>query len=155
MAAETDVAPSKILRDRDLVALAQSRVQSSDSIMTMLPKLARAESARLFRAHRKASRLSEGELPTRREAGTTHPRSSLNHTDIKDRVAALKAAMAELASEHSIPHDVLLQPAIVKSLGAQSRIDVEQVLVDSGARPWQVELSAPVLANTMADLDSA
>ncbi|WP_240372246.1 HRDC domain-containing protein [Brevibacterium zhoupengii] len=155
MAAESDTAPSRILRDRDLVALAQSRVQSSDDIMATWPKLSRADSGRLYRAYRKATRLTTDELPARKETHTAQSRSPFSHTDIKDRVAALKATMADLAEEHTIPHDVLLQPAIVKALGAQSGVDVEEFLFDRGARQWQVGLSAPALRSTLESLPRA
>ncbi|GAA1841761.1 HRDC domain-containing protein [Brevibacterium marinum] len=155
MAAEADIAPSRIMRDRDLVALAQSRVRSSDDIMTQRPKLSRADSARLFRAFRKATRLPVDELPPRKEPNPQQSRSSFSHTDLKERIAVLKGAMAKLAEDREIPHDVLLQPAIVKALGAESGVDVEQFLVERGARPWQVELSAPVLTDAIAKLPAA
>ncbi|MDN6158171.1 MAG: HRDC domain-containing protein [Brevibacterium sp.] len=154
MAAESDTAPSRILRDRDLVALAQSRPHSSDDIMAKWPKLSRSDSGRLFRAYRKANGLPADELPTRKETSSA-ARTPYNHTDIKDRVAALRTAMAELAEEHTIPHDVLLQPAIVKALAAQSGVDVAEFLHERGARQWQIELSAPVLSSTLEDLPSA
>lgn len=152
VAADDDVAPSRILRDRDLVALAQTRVQTSDDIMKLWPRLPRSIAGRLYRAHHKATRMTEDELPARREAGAQGPRSPLSHTDIKERVAALKTAMSELAEKLTIPHDLLLQPAIVKALGAQPRVDVEEFLAEHGARPWQVELSAPVLTATVKTL---
>ncbi len=154
MASKADLAPSKVLRDRDLVALAQSGVKSSDDIMTQWRRLSRAEAARLFRAYRKASRLTADELPRRQERG--HQQSTpFSHTDLKDRVAALKSVMAELAESLSIPHDVLLQPAIVKSLAAQTHVDVADYLAEAGARPWQIELSAPVLTKTLTGLPRA
>ena len=151
MAREADLAPSKILRDRDLVALAQSGVKSSDDILTQWRRLSRAEAARLFRAYRKASRLGAEELPGRFERGRSK-RSEFNPAELKERVAALKAAMSELSEELTIPHDVLLQPAIVKSLAAESNVDVEDYLAEAGARPWQIELSAPVLRKALAGL---
>lgn len=154
MASESDTAPSRILRDRDLVALAQSRPHSSDDIMAKWPKLSRSDAGRLFRAYRKANGLPADELPTRKEAGSA-ARTPYNHADIKDRVAALKAAMAELAEEHTIPHDVMLQPALVKALAAQSGVDVAEFLHERGARPWQIELSAPALSSTLEDLPTA
>ncbi|UVI34598.1 ribonuclease D [Brevibacterium spongiae] len=154
MAFESDIAPSKVLRDRDLVALAQSGVKSSDDIMTKWRRLSRAEAARLFRAYRKASRLTAEELPPK-QAGGRERRSPFSHTDLKDRVAALKSAMAELSESLTIPHDVLLQPALVKSLAAQPVVDVADYLAEAGARPWQVELSAPVLEKSLATLPRA
>lgn len=151
MAREADLAPTKILRDRELVALAQSGVKSSDDILAQWRRLSRAEAARLFRAYRKASRLGTEELPGRSERGRSK-RSEFNPAELKERVAALKAAISELSEELTIPHDVLLQPAIVKSLAAESSVDVEAYLAEAGARPWQIELSAPVLKKTLAGL---
>ena len=151
MAREADLAPTKILRDRELVALAQSGVKSSDDILAQWRRLSRAEAARLFRAYRKASRLGAEELPGRSERGRSK-RSTFNPTELKERVAALKTAMSELSEELTIPHDVLLQPALVKSLAAESNVDVEDYLAEAGARPWQVELSAPVLQKALAGL---
>ncbi|MGZ1491998.1 HRDC domain-containing protein [Brevibacterium sediminis] len=154
MAREADLAPTKILRDRELVALAQSGVKSSDDILAQWRRLSRAEAARLFRAYRKASRLGAEELPGRSERGRSK-RSAFDPAELKERVAALKAAMSELSEELTIPHDVLLQPAIVKSLAAESSVDVEDYLAEAGARPWQIELSAPVLKKTLAGLPQA
>lgn len=154
MAREADLAPTKILRDRELVALAQSGVKSSDDILAQWRRLSRAEAARLFRAYRKASRLGAEELPGRSERGRSK-RSAFNPAELKERVAALKAAMSELSEELTIPHDVLLQPAIVKSLAAESSVDVEDYLAEAGARPWQIELSAPALKKTLAGLPQA
>ncbi|MGO3180584.1 MAG: HRDC domain-containing protein, partial [Brevibacterium linens] len=148
------LAPTKILRDRELVALAQSGVKSSDDILAQRRRLSRAEAARLFRAYRKASRLGVEELPGRSERGRPK-RSEFNPAEVKERVAALKAAMSELSEELTIPHDVLLQPAIVKSLAAESSVDVEAYLAEAGARPWQIELSAPVLKKALAGLPPA
>ena len=89
--------------------------------------------------------------PGRFERGRSK-RSAFNPAELKERVAALKAAMSELSDELTIPHDVLLQPAIVKSLAAESNVDVEDYLAEAGARPWQVELSAPMLQKALAGL---
>ena len=151
MAREADLAPTKILRDRELVALAQSGVKSSDDILAQWRRLSRAEAARLFRAYRKASRLGADELPGRSERGRSK-RSEFNPAELKERVAALKSAMSQLSEELTIPHDILLQPALVKSLAAESGVDVKDHLAEAGARPWQIELSAPVLKKTLAGL---
>lgn len=154
MAREADLAPTKILRDRELIALAQSGVKSSDDILAQSRRLSRAEAARFFRAYRKASRLGVEELPGRSERGRSQ-RTEFNPAELKERVAALKAAMSELSEALTIPHDVLLQPAIVKSLAAESSVDVDGYLAEAGARPWQIELSAPVLKKTLAGLPQA
>lgn len=154
MAYEADIAPSKVLRDRELIALAQSGVKSSDDILDTCRRLSRSSASRFFRAYRKATRLTAEELPTRSQS-SGNSQSPFSHTDLKDRVAALKSAMSGLSEELTIPHDVLLQPAIVKSLAAQPRVDVTTFLTEQGARPWQVELSEPVLTAALQELPRA
>jgi ribonuclease D len=151
MARESDIAPSRLLRDRELIALARSGVKSSDDIMATWRRLSRAEASRLFRAYRKASRLRAEDLPPRQEKPRQR-QSPFSHTELKERVAALKSTMSELSQKLTIPHDVLLQPALVKSLAAQSGVDVGDFLAEAGARPWQIELSAPVLTDALARL---
>ncbi|MCM1012641.1 MULTISPECIES: HRDC domain-containing protein [unclassified Brevibacterium] len=151
MAAETDLAPSKVLRDRELIDLARARVRSSDDILDRWPRLSRTESVRLFRALRKAGQLTPEELPPKRER-SSQPRSPFSHTELKERTAALRTAVAEVAAAQTMPHEVLLQPAIVKSLAASGRTDVEEFLTERGARPWQVELTTPALSAALAAL---
>ncbi|KZE19051.1 MULTISPECIES: HRDC domain-containing protein [Brevibacterium] len=154
MASEVDIAPSKVLRDRELIDMARSRARSSDDLLGRWSRLSRADAARLFRALRRAARLTPDELPPKREPSRL-PRSPFSHTEIKERTAALKAAVAEVAEEHTIPHDVLLQPALVKSLAASGREDVEAFLTEHGGRPWQVALTAPPLSAALDELPRA
>lgn len=154
LAKETDCAPTRILRDRDLITLAQSKVASSRDIMAIWPKLSRAESVRFYRAYYKASRLRAEELSPRKEP-VEHTHSPFGHAELKDRTAALKSVIGGLSEEIGIPHDILLQPAIVKRLAAQRTTEVEQFLEAQGARAWQVELTSPVLEDALAELSQA
>src|SRR5699024_1421892 len=139
MARESDIAPSRLLRDRELIALARSGVKSSDDIMATWRRLSRAEAARLFRAYRKASRLRAEDLPPRPEKPPQR-QSPFRHTEPKQRGAALKTATPPR------------QQPLVKSLAAQSGVDVGASLAEAGARPWQIDLSAPVLTDALARL---
>src|SRR5699024_7315415 len=93
-------------------------------------------------------------LPPRHEKPRQR-QSPFTHTDLKERVAALKSAMSDQSQKLAIPHDELLQPALVKTLTAQSHVDVGAFLAEAGARPWQIELSAPVLTDALARLPRA
>ena len=59
--------------------------------------------------------------------------------------------MRELSDATGIPHDLLLQPALVRSAAALPDPGdpeaLEDLLVDFGARQWQRELSLPVLVD--------
>ena len=70
------------------------------------------------------------------------------------RLAAAREVMTELSVAHAVPVENLLQPDLLRrlcwtppdDLGAAS---IAAALAVGGARPWQVELTSPVLAKAM------
>ena len=64
--------------------------------------------------------------------------------------------MVALAEEHALPVENLLSPDTVRRLcwtpPEPSTLDaVGAALADRGARPWQVDLTAPTLTAALAD----
>ena len=73
------------------------------------------------------------------------------------RLAAVRAVVAALADEHSLPTENLLQPDAVRRLAWQppdpaSLDSVAADLAAYGARPWQVELAAVPIAKALLRL---
>lgn len=151
IARDGDIAPSRILRDREIVALASARVRTADDVFRTLGtgRLTRRHAQRWTDALMRADSLPESELP--RRLRTSSPGRRLDRTLVKERTDALKAGMRELSDATGIPHDLLLQPALVRSAAALpdpgDQEALEDLLVDFGARPWQRELSLPVLVD--------
>ena len=73
------------------------------------------------------------------------------------RLAAVRAVVAALADEHSLPTENLLQPDAVRRLAWQppdpaDPEDVAAALAAYSARPWQVELTARPIAKALLRL---
>ncbi|MGH3744807.1 MAG: hypothetical protein ACRDTP_08120 [Mycobacteriales bacterium] len=55
-----------------------------------------------------------------------------------------------MAEELELPAENLLEPALLRRLAWEPPGDLRQGLADGGARPWQVDLVADVLAEAFA-----
>jgi ribonuclease D len=70
------------------------------------------------------------------------------------RMAAARAALAELSERLAVPVENLMTPDLVRRVlwRPPAAAELPAELAAGGARPWQIELVAPVLA---ASLDAA
>lgn len=153
IARDGDTAPSRILRDREIVALASARVRTADDVFRTLGtgRLTRKHAQRWTDALMRADSLPESDLP-RRLMTSSSPGRRLDRALVKERTDALRSGMRELSKATGIPHDLLLQPALVRSAAALPDPGdpdaLGQFLFDAGARQWQRELSLPVLVDS-------
>lgn len=151
-----DLAPSKVLRDRDVTALAAERIRTPDQLFSVLGggRMGRVEAKRWVSACIRADELPEEDLPPRREPAEPLPiprRTSPDRAEAKERLDALKAALSELSEETGIPRELLLQPAVVKTVAARADLRDPEALAEDlaalGARRWQVEMCTPRLVD--------
>jgi len=75
--------------------------------------------------------------------------------DAAARLAAARAGLTELAERLRMPVENLLTPEVVRRLAWAPPPDVSepnlaQLLRGHGARPWQVELTAPLLSEALS-----
>lgn len=149
IARDADAAPSRIIKDRDIVALARHRVRTADDVFRALGtgRLTRRHAQRWADAMQRADSLPDDDLPRRPRSSSNGPK--LDRALVKERTQVLKQAMYDLSEETGIPHDLLLQPALVRSAAAlQDPGDPDALhafLQEQGARPWQLELSVTPL----------
>jgi ribonuclease D len=73
------------------------------------------------------------------------------------RLAAVRAAVAAIADEHSLPAENLLPPDVVRRLAWRppeppSPEAVGDDLLEHGARPWQAELTAKPISRALIRL---
>ena len=149
LARDGDIAPSRVIKDRDIVALAQHRVRTADDVFRALGtgRLTRKHAQRWAEALQRADSLPEEDLPRRPRSASSGPK--LDRALVKERTQVLKQAMYDLSEATGIPHDLLLQPALVRSAAAlpdPGDPDALHVFLhEQGARPWQLELSVTPL----------
>lgn len=159
VAAAQDLAPSRILRDRHLVEVAGVRARTPDDLRRIpgVPGMDRPARVRWHKALSDADALPESELPDRRSPDS-EASPEVDRNRVKVRLELMKPAVAAVARAHGMPHDLVLTPRHVKALAGRRTVgDADAVagfLADRGARPWQIDATARVLADAAHEADS-
>lgn len=157
VAQQRDCSPSRIMNDRAIVAAAQAMPKSVGALIALHEfggTNVRRRSANWQRAIDTALSLPVEELPKLRGERTKAAPVPKVWAD-KNPLAAkwydeAKKFVDQVSVEHHLPVENLLQPKVMRQLlwdASESiePIDAAQYLSDHGARPWQVELTAPHL----------
>ncbi|MEI9907475.1 MAG: HRDC domain-containing protein [Actinomycetota bacterium] len=166
IARDRDVAPSKLLSDSAIVELAIAAPKTQRELEKVLRPLgARArwmENAHLWLdAIEVGIALPESEWPELRSGAETMPPMKLWKEKYPTKFAPLSHArfgIDEESAKLEIPPENLISPEIVRKIcwnppsGSTEVLDVAGVahaLTELGARPWQSQLLAPILANAL------
>ena len=155
LAAERDIAPGRVLPDAAIVDAAVV-APTSPAELAALPVFRGRSQRRLtsywYAALAQAARLDPDELPQVTVPGDGPPpvaRWADRDPAAAARLAAARAGIAAISAEWSIPAENLLQPDLLRRVcwSPPADGDVAAALREGGAREWQVELIAPVLAD--------
>ena len=161
IAAARDIAPGRILPDRAVVD-ASRRNPTTVAELTALPvfggRANRAISATWLGALQRAAALPDAELPAMSARGGELPPTRTwadRDPAAAQRFGAARAAMLAAAADRELPVENLLSPDLVRRLTwapptDHGEADVERWLDAQGARRWQVEITAPLLAAAVA-----
>lgn len=152
-----DMSPGRVLRDAAIIAAAQARPSSLDELLTVPEWQSRGTKRRAgfwYPAIASAMALPDSVLPSKRGPmgdGPPQPRMWKDkRPEAADRLAAAKAGIGVLVETLSVPAENLLQPdALRRACWEYQGGGVEWVrsfLATRGARQWQIDLCAPVLA---------
>lgn len=157
LAQARDISPKRLLPDAAIVEAALTRPKSVRELAA-LPvfrgRAQRREVTRWFAAVASAHELRDEALPelTRRYDGPPPARAWTSRDPAAaDRLSAARAAVAEIAEQHSLPVENLLSPEMLRRVAWDppdpvTEDAVAEALTDLGARPWQVRLTAAVVA---------
>ncbi|HEX5813525.1 MAG TPA: HRDC domain-containing protein [Pseudonocardia sp.] len=155
LAAERDIAPGRVLPDAAIVDAAVV-APTSPAELAALPVFRGRSQRRLtsywYAALAQAARLGPDELPQVTVPSDGPPpvaRWADRDPAAAARLAAARAGIAAISAEWSIPAENLLQPDLLRRVcwSPPADGDVAVALREGGAREWQVELIAPVLAD--------
>ncbi len=157
LAAERDIAPGRVLPDAAVVDAA-SHVPASPEALAAMPVFRGRAQRRLtsywWAAIDGAVRLSARELPVGSPPSDGPPpvsRWADRDPEAAARLAAARAAIAAIGEERTVPVENLLLPDLLRRLcwAPPEDSDVAAALRRGGAREWQVDLLADVLAEAL------
>jgi ribonuclease D len=155
---QRDVAPGRVLPDAVLVDLAMRAPRSAAELGESRNKGLRRYQRQWLAAIRVACELPEEDLPpvsVRTDAPPPARAWAEREPVAAARLAEVRAALAAFAEEHTVPVENLLTPDSLRRVlwrppEDASEAGIEQALADLGARPWQVEIAAPLIAKAVA-----
>ena len=153
LAAERDIAPGRVLPDAAIVDAAVTE-PTSPGALAALPVFRGRSQRRLtsywYAALAQVARLDPDALPAPTAPADGPPpvaRWADRDPAAAARLSAARAGIAALSEEWSIPAENLLQPDLLRRVcwSPPEDGDVAGALRAGGARPWQVQLVAPIL----------
>ena len=159
-----DIAPGRVLPDAALVAAGialPTTVSDLAALKQFSGRSTRRRAPFWFAAVERGLAVAESELPsprTPRSDGPPPPRSWADRDPAAaQRLATAREAIRAIAEKWSVPVENVLQPDLLRRLcwapPAPADPDtVAEYLAGSGARPWQVELTAGPLAHALVSV---
>lgn len=151
LARERDIAAGRLLNDRALIAAAL-KPPSTLTQLRSVPAL-RKEATRWWSALEVARANPTVPKPAASDGPPAHVRIWRERAPIAyARLTHARHALSECARALELPAESLLAPDIVRRfcwqdppMGGRSEAQVVSLLENLGARPWQIERSAPLL----------
>ncbi len=159
-AREQDVAPGRLVPDRALVAAIAADAKTKQDLARVKEFTGRASRSQLDRwwAAIEAGR-AEQVLPPERVPGDSlpPPRAWIDRNPAADaRLKAAKPLVEQRAEELAMPTENLLTPELLRRVSWAPPADIAAetvgtALAELGARPWQIEQTAQLIATAFVD----
>jgi ribonuclease D len=159
IAQRRDIAPGRILPDAAIINAATSDPDTVDKLLA-LPVFGGARQRRSANVWLEAlaRARSTTDVPKATEPMTGPPpavRWSRRKPEAAERLEAVRAGLNELSQRVSVPTENLLTPELVRRLvwdwqpADDTPAVIDAFLSEAGARPWQRELTVPVLTEAL------
>ncbi|MEU9078073.1 HRDC domain-containing protein [Kitasatospora sp. NPDC048538] len=166
IAQERDVSPGRVLSDAAIVnaALAMPlNIAALQAVQGFGPRVHRRQLEQWLAAVQRGREVPENQLPPAAAPhdGPPPPRAWAEKDPVAAaRLSGARAAVTELAERHHLPAENLITPDLVRRVSWEPPADpgadgVAAALRRLGARQWQVDLVAPVLAAAFAEAADA
>jgi ribonuclease D len=168
LAERRDVTPGRIIPDSAIITAAQAMPTDRDALLSLKGfhgRGAERYAARWVAALREVAELDESELPTRtmRSDGPPLPRAWAERDPVAARRLVLaREGLTTLAERLELPAENLLTPDYLRRvLWTPPPVREERSLEEAvaaalsglGARPWQIELTDPVITRAILAAD--
>ncbi len=162
IAQRRDIAPGRILPDSAIIAAATANPRTLEEL-TALPVFSgprQRQQARTWLAALNAARENPEPIePPDPSSGPPPPvRWAKRKPEAAARLEAARAALTALSEAHAVPTENLLTPDLLRRLcwdgipagTADVAAAIDEYLRAGGARPWQRELTVPVLTGALS-----
>ena len=162
LASSLDVAPGRLVPDTSLTAAAKTLPTSKAALGAMREFSGRASRTELDRWWDAIARgLATDDLPVLRSNGDSMPPPRAwadRNPDADRRLKNARRSVGELSAEAAIPVENLLTPEVLRRVAWRppETIDTESIasaLAERGARPWQIEMTAELIAHAFVEPD--
>ena len=159
-AREVDTSPGRLLPDSSLIVAARSTLASKRDLAALKTFSGRASRSQLDRWWAAIERgLATDDLPAFRsgEESIPPPRSWPDRNPEADRrIRELKPRLQTIAEQFELPLENLLTPEHVRRIAWSPPADLDEqsvrdALAELGARPWQIDATAQVIAAAFVD----
>lgn len=159
-AREIDTAPGRLVPDSALVAAARVLPETKRDLAALKEFTGRASRSQIDRWWNAIQAgMASTDLPVLRAAGETVPPPRVwsdKNPEADKRLKAARAAVTEVATEMSIPVENMLTPELLRRLSwappsPADTPDIAETLLALGARPWQVDATAQVIAEAFVE----
>ncbi len=156
IAAKSDVAPGRILPDSAIIAATAGKPASREALMSTSGFHGRGAARyqrQWWEAIERSRGLPQDELPVQQSAtvGPPPPKAwAERNPEAWARLCSARSGLADVAEGLHLPVENLVAPDVIRRLcweppDASSPQEVEAILIEEGARPWQAHATSHVL----------
>lgn len=159
-AREIDTAPGRLVPDSALVGAARMLPESKRDLAGMKEFTGRASRSQIDRWWNAIQAgMTSDDLPDLRVASDVLPPPRVwsdKNPDADKRLKAARARITEVASVMSIPVENMLTPELLRRVSWSppayvDRSSISEILTDLGARTWQIDATAQVIADAFVE----
>ena len=159
-AREIDTAPGRLVPDSALVAAARVLPGTKRDLAAFKEFTGRASRSQIDRWWNAIQAgMATDDLPVLRQSSDTLPPPrvwSEKNPDADKRLKSARSAVTDVSTEMSIPVENLLTPELLRRVAwtppePAGREEVAAMLQELGARPWQVDATAQVIADAFVE----
>jgi len=159
-AREIDTAPGRLVPDSALVAAARMLPETKRDLAAMKEFTGRASRSQIDRWWNAIQAgLASDDQPVLRQSADTIPPPRVwgdKNPEADKRLKTARAAVTEVATAMSIPVENMLTPELLRRLAWAPPVPADvtaiaETLAETGARAWQIDATAQVIADAFVD----
>lgn len=159
IARDRNIAVSRVLKDKTLVAIAEQAPRSYQQLkrVPFYSEQVRQHASVWLDVVRDVEQQDPAGFPSRAELRSAEELPDVRalknqYPDTWESMQDARDMVYDLGRELEIPAENILKPAILKTTIWEARdggVDIARALTRRGARRWQVELTAPIIAEAL------